>query len=167
RLFKDLTVQENVKVAYTQRANCTGLESVLRLPRHRREEARLDRESMELLRLFELADKAHQIASSLPYGEQRRLEIARALATVPRLLLLDEPAAGMNPQEKAELRQLILRVRSEFDCTILLIEHDMKVVAGLSEHVWVLDHGELICSGSYEEVSHDPRVVTAYLGGEE
>ncbi|HYE80041.1 MAG TPA: ABC transporter ATP-binding protein [bacterium] len=165
RLFRDLTVLDNVKIAHTPLMGYTAPEGVLRLPRFRRREREIEAESLRLLGLFELQEKAFRPAGSLPYGEQRRLEIARALATEPKLLLLDEPAAGMNPQESEELLALIRRVRDEFGCTILLIEHDMKVVAGLSEHVWVLDHGELICEGPYAKICKDPRVVAAYLGG--
>jgi len=167
RLFRELTVLDNVRIAFTLSMGYPAWEAVFRLPRARIEERRIAKESHELLRLFDLDDQSDLIASSLPYGEQRRLEIARALATKPRLLLLDEPAAGMNPQETADLLALIRRVRDEFNCTILLIEHDMKVVAGLSEHVWVLDHGELICDGPYSEVCRNPRVISAYLGSEE
>lgn len=167
RLFRELTVLDNVRIAFTQRAGYWGLEAVLRLPRFKARELVIEEESRRLLRLFDLERKALLEAASLPYGEQRRLEIARALASNPRLLLLDEPAAGMNPQETAELLGLIRRVRDEFGCTILLIEHDMKVVRGLSEHVWVLDHGELICSGPYGTVCRDPKVVAAYLGSED
>jgi len=166
RLFRDLTVLDNVRIACTLAAGYNAWEGVFRTPRFRRAEGWIAARSHELLRLFDLHGAAQLTASSLPYGEQRRLEIARALATQPRLLLLDEPAAGMNPQESAELLALIRRVRDEFGCTILLIEHDMKVVGGLSEHVWVLDHGELICSGPYAEVCRHPQVIAAYLGSD-
>ena len=125
------------------------------------------RRARELLRLFDLGAREDEQARNLPYGAQRRLEIARALATEPRLLLLDEPAAGMNPQEKGELRALIRRVRDEFRVTVLLIEHDMSLVMGISEHIVVLDHGEVIAAGNPETIRSSPAVIAAYLGAEE
>ncbi|MBK8463882.1 MAG: ABC transporter ATP-binding protein [Nigerium sp.] len=166
RLFKDLTVLENVEIALQQNHRYSLAASFFRLPPFARTEALVREESMELLALMGLAKVAGEQARNLPYGDQRHLEIARALATRPTLLLLDEPAAGMNPAETAELTGLIARLRTEFGLTILLIEHDMSLVMKICERIYVLDHGVVIASGSPGEVRANPRVIEAYLGEE-
>ena len=142
------------------------LSAVFRSPGFFKGEADIRKEADEFLEIFNLADKRDEIASNLPYGEQRRLEIARALATHPRLLILDEPAAGMNPQETAELMELIRSIRQQFNLTILLIEHDMSLVMGVCERIYVLDYGQIIAEGSPEEIRNNKRVIEAYLGEE-
>lgn len=166
RLFGDLSVLENVKIACNLHARYTLLESVLRVGRYGREEEAIEERALQLLQLFNLDAKRDELARNLPYGEQRRLEIARALATKPRLLLLDEPAAGMNPQETAELTQLIRRLRDEFSLAILLIEHDMGLVMQLCERIYVLDYGKILAHGVPDEIRHNPDVIKAYLGAE-
>ena len=166
RLFGDLSVLENVKIACNLHARYTLLESVLRVGRYGREEEAIEAQALQLLQLFHLDVKCDELARNLPYGEQRRLEIARALATKPRLLLLDEPAAGMNPQETAELTQLIRRLRDEFSLAILLIEHDMGLVMQLCERIYVLDYGKILAHGVPDEIRHNPDVIKAYLGAE-
>ena len=166
RLFANLTVLDNVKIAYHFHVQYGVLESVFRVGRYFSEEADLDEKAIKLLGIFGLADKKDELAKNLPYGEQRRLEIARALATKPKLLLLDEPAAGMNPQETHELMELIRWIRDQFELTILLIEHDMSLVMGVCEHIYVLEYGAMIASGTPEEIKHNPRVIEAYLGEE-
>lgn len=165
RLFGDLTALENVKIAGHRHVRYGYGRALLHLGIDR-EEQRVHEAAMDLLRVLGLAEKAHQIARNLPYGEQRLLEIARALATKPRLLLLDEPAAGMNPNETGDLMALIQRIRGDFDLTVLLIEHDMNLVMGICEHITVLDYGMTIAEGTPDEVRANPRVIKAYLGEE-
>ncbi len=162
RLFGNLTVFENVLIAKHMHARGGFLAATFRL--NRREEARMRREAMELLDIVGLADQKDEQASSLPYGQQRRLEIARALATDPRLLILDEPAAGMNPQETVELTAFIREIREKFNLSILLIEHHMNLVMDISDRIYVLEFGKLIAEGKPDAVRADPRVIEAYLG---
>ncbi len=164
RLFKQMTVLDNVKAGLHNHHKYSTLAGILRLPSYRREEKAMDEKAMELLGVFGLAEEAEQLAANLPYGKQRKLEIARAMATEPKLLLLDEPAAGMNPNETAELMETIHFVRDHFDMTILLIEHDMKLVSGICEELTVLSFGEVLCQGKTSEVLSNPQVITAYLG---
>lgn len=164
RLFKDMSVLDNVKAALHNHHHYTTFEGIFRLPRYYRVEKEMDEEAMELLKVFELEDYAGYKAANLPYGQQRKLEIARALATEPKLLLLDEPAAGMNPNETKELMDTIRFVRDHFDMTILLIEHDMKLVAGICEKLTVLNFGEVLAQGDTAEVLNNPEVIKAYLG---
>lgn len=166
RLFKDMTVLENVLVGMANQNNPHLLASFLRLPKFYHSEAKLRQKAMELLAIFDLDGDAETLAKNLPYGQQRRLEIVRALATEPKILFLDEPAAGMNPQETAELTQLIRQIKEEFNITIMLIEHDMSLVMEVTERIYVLEYGRVIAHGTPDEIKNDKRVIEAYLGGE-
>jgi len=166
RLFSDLTVLDNVKIAYHFHVKYGLLESILRMGRYHQEEAEIEKKAIRFLEIFKLDHKKDEIARNLPYGEQRRLEIARALAAQPRLLLLDEPAAGMNPQETQQLMDMIRWIRKEFNLTILLIEHDMNLVMGVCERIYVLEYGSIIAHGTPHEIKNNPRVIEAYLGEE-
>lgn len=167
RLFKDLSVLDNVKVGLHNQYHYTTIEGILRLPKYHKIEKEMNAKAMEFLEVFDLDKEATQLASNLPYGKQRKLEIARALATNPKLLLLDEPAAGMNPNETQELMNTIRLVRDKYDMTILLIEHDMKLVAGICEELTVLNFGKVLCQGETSKVLSDPAVIEAYLGKED
>lgn len=164
RLFKDMSVLDNVKVGLTERFKYSTIEGILHLGKYRKVEKEMDQEAEKLLKVFDLDGEKDTMASNLPYGKQRKLEIARAMATNPKLLLLDEPAAGMNPNETKELMDTIALVRREFDITILLIEHDMKLVSGICEKLTVLNFGRVLCQGSTKEVLSNPEVIKAYLG---
>lgn len=166
RLFKDLSVLDNVKVAYHSLAKHSMLSSIFRLPSFFAGEREMEKKAISFLKIFELDGVKDEIAKNLPYGQQRRLEIARALAAEPKLLLLDEPAAGMNPQETHQLMELIAFIRKEFNLTILLIEHDMPLVMGICERIYVLDHGQLIAEGTPDVIRNHPKVIEAYLGEE-
>jgi branched-chain amino acid transport system ATP-binding protein len=166
RLFGKLSVEDNVRIALHAQRNETPLDVLFRLKRFRLDEQRMIAKADELLSLFRIEGKKYELARNLPYGEQRRLEIVRALAANPTLLLLDEPAAGMNPQETEELMRLIAFIRKEFKLTIFLIEHDMRLVMGICERIIVLDYGRTIAAGVPEEIRRDPAVIKAYLGEE-
>ena len=166
RLFKDMTVLENVLVGMANQNKSHVFASFLRLPKFYQSEEELRQKAMDLLAIFNLDGDADTLAKNLPYGQQRRLEIVRALATEPKILFLDEPAAGMNPQETAELTQLIRQIKEEFDITIMLIEHDMSLVMEVTERIYVLEYGRLIAHGTHDEIKNNQRVIEAYLGGE-
>jgi len=166
RLFSNMTVLDNVKIAYHQHSKHNFLQSIFRLPTHYAGENEITEKAISLLKVFGLEKEKDEAAKNLPYGKQRRLEIARALAARPSLLLLDEPAAGMNPQETQELMDLISFIRNEYELTILLIEHDMSLVMGICERIYVLDHGIVIAEGSPQEIKEHPKVIEAYLGEE-
>ncbi len=166
RLFRDLTVLDNVRAAHFGRTPTTVWSALLRTGECRRDERKVVDSSRAFLAALGLEEEAGTLARNLPYGRQRRLEIARALATQPALLLLDEPAAGMNPAEVEEMMELILRLRKEFSLTVLLIEHQMRMVMGAAERIVVLEFGEMIAEGTPEEIRTNPKVVAAYLGGE-
>lgn len=165
RLFKELTVIDNVKIAFHHRMKYSITAGILRLPLFWKEEKEIHDKAMDLLKLFNMEDFAQHKAKNLPYGKQRKLEIARALATNPKLLYLDEPAAGMNPQETKELMETIHFIRDKFKIAILLIEHDMGLVMGICERLIVIDYGAIIAKGTPEEIKNNPKVIGAYLGG--
>ena len=164
RLFHQQSVIDNVKIGLHNEHTYSTLSGILRLPSYRKTEKIINEKAMELLEVFDLQDEADILASNLPYGKQRKLEIARALATDPKLLLLDEPAAGMNPNETKELMETIRFVRDKFDMTVLLIEHDMKLVSGICEELTVLNFGQVLAQGKTSDVLNNPEVIKAYLG---
>lgn len=164
RLFKQMSVLDNVKVGLHNKYRYSVATGILRLPKFFKTEKQMDEEALELLKVFDLDKEASYLASNLPYGKQRKLEIARALATQPKLLLLDEPAAGMNPNETQELMDTIKYIRDNFDMTVLLIEHDMRLVGGICERLTVLNFGQELASGATSDVLSNPEVITAYLG---
>lgn len=166
RLFSELSVIDNVKIAYNMHVTYNLADAIVRDGKYLSEEEFITQKAMDLLKIFHLEEEAHEVAKNLPYGKQRRLEIARALATEPKLLLLDEPAAGMNPQETKELMEMIRWIRKEFNLSILLIEHDMGLVMGVCERIYVLEYGMKIAEGTPEEIKHNKRVIEAYLGEE-
>ncbi|MCP1638492.1 branched-chain amino acid transport system ATP-binding protein [Streptococcus gallinaceus] len=166
RLFKDMTVLENVLIAFGNHHKPHVFASFFRLPVFYKNEADLKEKALELLKIFNLDKDTDTLAKNLPYGQQRRLEIVRALATEPKILFLDEPAAGMNPQETAELTQLIRQIKDDFKITIMLIEHDMSLVMEVTERIYVLEYGRLIAHGTPDEIKQNKRVIEAYLGGE-
>ncbi|NLL70004.1 MAG: ABC transporter ATP-binding protein [Epulopiscium sp.] len=164
RLFKELSVIDNVKIAFHHKMNYPILSGIFRFPSYWKEEKQIDKKARQLLDLFQMEHLANTTAKNLPYGQQRKLEIARALATDPKLLLLDEPAAGMNPQETKELMETIHFIRHQFNIAILLIEHDMNLVMGICEKIVVVDYGMIIAAGTPDEIKTNPKVIGAYLG---
>ena len=166
RLFSELSVIDNVKIAYNMHVTYNLADAIVRDGKYLSEEEYITQKALDLLKIFHLEEEAYEVAKNLPYGKQRRLEIARALATEPKLLLLDEPAAGMNPQETKELMEMIRWIRKEFNLSILLIEHDMGLVMGVCERIYVLEYGMKIAEGTPEEIKHNTRVIEAYLGEE-
>jgi len=166
RLFNNLSVIDNIKIARHTRIHYSFFDGIFRTKKFKNEEQLITQESLELLKLFHLDDKKNYLAKNLPYGAQRKLEMARALATKPKLLLLDEPAAGMNPTETKELSELIRFIREKFQIAIILIEHDMNLVMEIAEHIHVLDYGNLIASGAPREIQNNKKVIEAYLGAE-
>lgn len=166
RLFSELSVIDNVKIAYNMHVTYNLADAIVRDGKYLSEEEFITQKALDLLKIFHLEQEAHEVAKNLPYGKQRRLEIARALATEPKLLLLDEPAAGMNPQETKELMEMIRWIRKEFNLSILLIEHDMGLVMGVCERIYVLEYGMKIAEGTPDEIKHNKRVIEAYLGEE-
>ena len=166
RLFSELSVIDNVKIAYNMHVTYNLVDAIIRDKKYLNEEDFITQKAMDLLKIFHLEGEANEVAKNLPYGKQRRLEIARALATEPKLLLLDEPAAGMNPQETHELMEMIRWIRAKYDLSILLIEHDMGLVMGVCERIYVLEYGMKIAEGTPEEIKHNSRVIEAYLGEE-
>lgn len=164
RLFEELSVLDNVKIGLHNQLKYSTATAIFRLPNYFKTEKEMDEKALALLKVFDMDQEANILSSNLPYGKQRKLEIARALATNPKLLLLDEPAAGMNPNETKELMETIRFVRDEFDMTILLIEHDMKLVSGICEELTVLNFGQELAQGKTSDVLNDPRVIKAYLG---
>lgn len=166
RLFSELSVIDNVKIAYNMHVTYNLADAIIRDGKYLSEEEFITQKALDLLKIFHLEEEAHEVAKNLPYGKQRRLEIARALATEPKLLLLDEPAAGMNPQETKELMEMIRWIRKKFNLSILLIEHDMGLVMGVCERIYVLEYGMKIAEGTPEEIKQNARVIEAYLGEE-
>ena len=166
RLFKDLTFIDNIKIAMGKDMKYSVLSGVFRLPGYQKEERAISHAAHELLAHMGLDDKAHELARNLPYGQQRKLEILRALASKPSVLLLDEPAAGMNPTETQELLDTVQMLQKEYELSVLLIEHDMNFVMGICEYIFVLDYGSIIAAGEPEEIRNNPKVIAAYLGGE-
>ena len=166
RLFKEMTVLDHVLIGMANQTSPHLLASFLRLPKYYQSEEELRQKALDLLAIFNLETEADTLAKNLPYGQQRRLEIVRALATKPKILFLDEPAAGMNPQETAELTELIRKIKDEFNITIMLIEHDMSLVMEVTERIYVLEYGRLIAQGTPDEIKTNQRVIEAYLGGE-
>ncbi len=164
RLFKNLSVIDNIKIAYHNEMKYSTLEGIFRTKRYWKEEKKAHQESLDFLKIFDMQDYANTLAKNLPYGKQRKLEIARGLATNPKILMLDEPAAGMNPQETYELMDTIHFIRDKFNITILLIEHDMNLVMGICERIVVVDHGKIIAKGLPEEIKNNPDVIKVYLG---